>query len=338
MKNKYLRDKVKLIWELFAMATIRKLPSGKWNVQIRGKGKIFASGTFATRGRAERFAQQKGLELGLGHPPFLDAGHMYCHNELANRPSQALAANRIDRICKFKKMRNRMDRITLKDVNAFKQHRLAEVTQATCRDELLMIRRVYRWYIRELVSEGKPSIQNPCELITMPKPSKPRDRVVSRDELMMLLSAMSPQMALITELAYETAMRRSEILRLTPHDLHLEDRFLCVVDGKEGDRDVPLTKRAVELLRESLTGISDRNARIYPVAAYSVTQAVRRAREAVGLDSDVRFHQLRHSRITEVARKGLNQAQIMMVSGHRDIRSVQRYTHLNVQDVVGLID
>ena len=58
----------------------------------------------------------------------------------------------------------------------------------------------------------------------------------------------------------------------------------------------------------------------------------------MGLSNDVRFHQLRHSRITEVARMGLNQLQIMMVSGHWDIRSVQRYTHLNVRDVVKLID
>ena len=56
------------------------------------------------------------------------------------------------------------------------------------------------------------------------------------------------------------------------------------------------------------------------------------------MDEDVRFHQLRHTRISMVARKGFNQAQIMMVSGHRDIRSVQRYTHLNVRDVIGLLD
>ena len=74
------------------------------------------------------------------------------------------------------------------------------------------------------------------------------------------------------------------------------------------------------------------------MAAYSVTQAVRRAREVLGMSDDVRFHQLRHSRISEVARMGLNQAQIMIVSGHKDIRSVQRYTRLNVRDVIALID
>ena len=77
---------------------------------------------------------------------------------------------------------------------------------------------------------------------------------------------------------------------------------------------------------------------MYPITPHSVSTAVRRARRAVGLDEDVRLHQLRHTRITEVAKKGFNQAQIMMVSGHRDVRSVQRYTHLNVRDVIDLLD
>lgn len=36
--------------------------------------------------------------------------------------------------------------------------------------------------------------------------------------------------------------------------------------------------------------------------------------------------------------KGFNQIQIMVVTGHKDIRSVQRYTHLNATDVVKLLD
>jgi integrase len=231
-----------------------------------------------------------------------------------------------------------MDVITLQDVNAFKQARLSEVSRTTCRDEIMMIRRVFRWYIIEHHAKTGEMLINPCELLTMPKANKPRDRVVTRKELELLLGAMTPQMAVIVELAYETAMRRGELLKLTPRDLHLEDRFLRVVDGKEGSRDVPLTRRAVELLEGALEGLAMRDARIFPMAPYSVTQAVRRSREAVGLGRDVRFHQLRHSRITEVARMGLNQLQIMIVSGHRDIRSVQRYTHLNVRDVVNLID
>ncbi len=320
------------------MATIRKLPSGKWNVQIRHQGKIFASATFVSLARAESWATEKGRELQCDHPLFLDAGHLYCHQVLANRPSQALTTNRIDRICKHKPMQKPMNEITLQDVNAYKKTRLASVSPTTCRDELLMIRRVFRWYINERLATDGLTIQNPCALLSVPKPGKPRDRVISDKELCQLLAAMSPQMAVIVELAFETAMRRSEILRLRPKDLHLDDRYLCVLDGKEGNRDVPLTTRAVALLQGAISPLNDSECRIFDVAAYSVSQALRRARESLGMEASIKFHQLRHTRITAVARKGFNQAQIMIVSGHRDIRSVQRYTHLNVQDVVKLLD
>ncbi|TYB80989.1 tyrosine-type recombinase/integrase [Maritimibacter fusiformis] len=319
------------------MATIRKLPSGKWNVQVRSKGKLYASKTFVHRRRAEKWAKEKDAELGVGHLLFIDAGHKYCIEVLDGKPSQLLAANRVDRISRYPAMDKPMDKITLQDINAYKKYRLAEVSKATCRDELLMIRRVYRWYIREHHAETGKLLSNPSEYLTVPPPGKARERVISRRELHLLLGAMSPQMAKIVEFAFETAMRRSEILKFTPNDVFLDDRFLRVIEGKEGSRDVPLTKRAVELL-EGVAHAEGQDLPVFNAAPYSVTQALRRARIKAGLGEDVKFHQLRHSRITEVARMGLNQAQIMVVSGHRDIRSVQRYTHLNVRDVVGLID
>ena len=134
------------------MATIRKTKAGTFNVQIRRKGKLFATSTHKSRATAQRWAIKKEKELNLDHPLFIDAGHYYCHEVLAGKPSQCLAANRIDRICYHKPMCKPIDKITLQDVNAFKQSRLADVTPTTCRDELLMIRRVFKWYIREYLA------------------------------------------------------------------------------------------------------------------------------------------------------------------------------------------
>ena len=306
------------------MATIRKTKSGKWNVQIRSKGKVIASKTLASYGAAQKWSERAESRHCPRYPLFIDVGHQYCQTVLHKKPSQRLAYNRVDRISRSAFLSKAVNNIKLQDVNAFKQERLLEVSSTTCRDELLMIRRVYRWYIRELEATTGEILFNPCKLLAVPKANKTRDRVISSAELQKLMGAMTPIMAVIVEFAFETAMRRSEILKLTPNDLHLGDRYLCVVDGKEGSRDVPLTRRAVGLLEGALEHCEGRDHQLFPVAAYSVTQSVRRAREAVGLDSDVRFHQLRHTRISAVARMGFNQAQIMMVSGHRDIRSVQR--------------
>lgn len=228
--------------------------------------------------------------------------------------------------------------ITLQDVNDYKQDRLSRVSPTTCRDELVTIKRVYRWADREARSQGLPSIENPCEYLTLPRARKPRDRVIEKEELELLISALTPEMALIVELAYETAMRRGEIINLRTKHLHLDQRLLSVVNGKEGNRSVPLSRRAVALLRKAAERCRNPNHLVFPVHPMSITQAVNRARKKVGLDDDVRFHQLRHTRISLVARKGFNNAQIMAVSGHKDIRSVQRYTHLNAADVVDLLD
>lgn len=320
------------------MANIRQLSSGNWNAQVRLAGMRPRSQTFHSRKEAEDWAA--GLEgvARYKHPSFKEAGLTYAKEILGGRPSKELFELQIIRLGRRPMFRKPIHNVSAQDLIKFKNQRLSEVTTTTVRDDMVKAMRVIRWYIAEWKAMSGEEIADPCQGITLPRPRRTRDHVVTRDQLAQLLTAMSPEMAVVVELAYETAMRRSELLRLRAQDLNLAERFLRVVDGKEGSRDVPLSRRAVELLAGALACACDTDSPLFPVAAYSVTQAVRRAREKVGLSNDVRFHQLRHSRITEVARKGLNQAQIMIVSGHRDIRSVQRYTHLNVRDVVDLID
>lgn len=165
------------------MATIRKLPSGTWTVQVRSKGKLRASKTFVGRKTAEKWAEARDAEPGKGHPFFVDAGHIYCIEVLDKKPSQQLAANRVDRISRYPVMSRRMDQITLQDVSAFKKYRLADVTQATCRDELMMIRRVFRWDTQEHQAETGQILQTPSNFLTIPPAGKIRERVISREQL-----------------------------------------------------------------------------------------------------------------------------------------------------------
>jgi len=67
-------------------------------------------------------------------------------------------------------------------------------------------------------------IHNPVSDIALPKPDRSSDKVIRASELERLLEKLSPTMKLIVELAYETAMRRSEILKLTKDCIHLKDR------------------------------------------------------------------------------------------------------------------
>lgn len=337
------------------MATIRKLKSGKYNVQIRRKGIPSQSRSFTSMLEARQWArvveEQASNPSSDTAPPqslmgstatdddqdhsFRALGIRYCKSVLRGRSSFDITLARIKRIAD--QLPTDIRRISKYDLNRYRLMRLQQVMPVTCRDELQLVHRVYRWAYTELILSASEH-PSPCSEIAMPSSSKPRNRVITRHELKLILRELSPVMASITELAYETAMRRGEIVKLTPRHLNLNEQFLSVVDGKTGDRSVPLTKRAVELLRMAAEGCPHADARMYPVTPSAVSRAFCRARRRILLDDDVRFHQLRHSRISEVARKGLNQAQIMMVSGHRDVRSVQRYTHLSVHDVVALLE
>lgn len=320
------------------MATFRKLPSGRVNCQIRRKGSKLVSRSFDTREQAEAWAVLQELP---SSPPkrsdlekltFRELGHQYVVSTLRGRPAHYQTYRRVERLSE--RFKQPIASITKWDINDYKAVRLTEVGTSTCRDELLLIRRVFRWANKELLLD----FESPCEGIVLPRPSKPRNKVVTPEEMKALLAKVSPGMRPVIELAYETAMRRSEILKLTPACLHLEERLVDVIDGKTGDRTVPLTRRAVELLAEAKFECTTAHTKLFPFAPYSVSQALRRAREALGFSDDIRFHQLRHTRISMVAKRGFNQAQIMMVSGHRDSRSVQRYTHLNVRDVIDLLE
>lgn len=320
------------------MASIRQLTSGKYNVQIRISGAPNRSQSFDTKAEAQRWAEAQSPTITTAGKNDLTMDALalrYCSTQLKGKPSRHMMLGKMERVAKF--FPQPFIGITRTDVNSFRLARLTQVSGPTVREEIQLINKLYRWAEREMIF-GEQQIVSPAKNIALPPACKPRSRLVSKSELDLLISALPECMKVVVEVAYETAMRRSEIIKLTPRVLHLEDRCLAVIDGKTGDRIVPLTIRAVELLRGAQNACNSQDGRLFPVAAHSVSTAVRRARRRVGLDEDVRFHQLRHTRISIVAKKGFNQAQIMMVSGHKDSRSVQRYTHLNVTDVIPLLD
>ncbi|MDR7285703.1 integrase [Pseudomonas corrugata] len=318
------------------MANIRLLPSGNWNAQVRPQGKPAQYKTFPTQALAQAWADQLEAVTKTHQTHTLyTLGMTYCETLLKGKGSYDHAIKIVDQL--FAAFPQSIHDITPQLVNDFKLKRLQTVKPATCRIQLAFMSRFFRFAKRGLLID----IHNPVSDIALPKPDKSSDKVISAGELRQLLNKLSPTMALIVELAYETAMRRSEILKLTVNCLHLEERIADVIDGKNGTRSVPLTLRAIELLKEAQRlALADRasKGRLFTVTPHSVSQAVRISRNKAGLDSSVRLHQLRHTRITNVAKKGFNNAQIMIVSGHRDTRSVARYSHLNAKDVLHLID
>ncbi|MDA9189819.1 tyrosine-type recombinase/integrase [Alphaproteobacteria bacterium] len=48
---------------------------------------------------------------------------------------------------------------------------------------------------------------------------------------------------------------------------------------------------------------------------------------------NLRFHDLRHEAISRFFELGLSIPEVQLISGHRDVRILMRYTHLKPEDV-----
>ena len=143
------------------------------------------------------------------------------------------------------------------------------------------------------------------------------------------LSQRNIYIAPMIEFAIETGMRRSEILKLRWCDVDLENGFASLYDTKNGeDRRVPLTKTS----RNILSALQHRDGKIFPISADCVRQAWERTRQKANI-KDLRFHDLRHEAVSRLFEMGMSVAEVALISGHKDVKQLFRYTHLNPTNI-----
>ena len=132
--------------------------------------------------------------------------------------------------------------------------------------------------------------------------------------------------------AIEKGMRRGEILSLTWENVHLVKRYVLLPDAKNGDsRDGPLSPQALELLGSLPRNIRS-DQKVFPLHYEALKSAWRRACSRAGI-IDLRFHDLRHEATSRFFEKGLNVMEVAAITGHKDLRMLQRYTHLRAEDL-----
>ena len=223
--------------------------------------------------------------------------------------------------------------LTPLDIDHYLKSRLKSVQTATARKDALWLSRVYTFVIKKLHQD----VINPITLIDLPKDSKPRDRLLTDNEVRLLLDNVSDTMRPWFELAIETGMRRAELVNLEWSWVNLVQRTISLPDTitKNGcKREVPLSSKAVEVL--STLGVKT-HGRVFDVTISGVSSAFRCVRIRCGLHG-ARLHDLRHLAITRAAAKGLSTVQLSVLSGHKTLAMLARYTHVQAKDVAGLLD
>ncbi len=327
------------------MATVRKR-GGKWQVQVRKAGRPPVSRSFNHKADAEAWARQVENEIDRAPLGFdraklrtltlSDLLDRYRDEITPQKRGAAVERYRLARLLACQLAPLSLENLTAEHVARYRDHRLREVGPEAVRRELGLVRHVLNIARREW---NVPLSGNPVADVTLPNPSKARDRRLDASEWARLLEACTGRRATWLEplirLALATAMRRSELLSARWEDADLSRRTLRLRLTKNGySRTIPLSLEAVSILQSlprSNSGL------LFAVTPNAVRLAWERLTAKAGL-ADLHFHDLRHEAISRFFERGLSLAEVALISGHRDHRMLLRYTHLRPENLLAKLD
>lgn len=338
------------------MASIHKLPSGLWRAQVRRKSRNL-SRTFRLKSDADRWAvdQEARIDRGdvlskriVGDPRTLgDLIEMHLSDmaevgKVAQRSKEAVLL-RLQRdlgkvlvgsltreaFIDFGRRRAREGAgpvtvsIDLSYISTVLSHAAAIYGCAVPMDQL----RLGRAALLRLGLIGT---------------SMERDRRPTEDELSRLLAYFRYRerqlipMERVVKFAIATAMRQEEITRLMCEDFTPSGPSVLIRqrkhprDKKTNNQSIALVSDtgfdAAALIVEQAERVSPLG-RIFPYNPRSIGAAFRRACIELQI-ADLHFHDLRHEAISRLFEADWDIQQVAAVSGHRDWKMLQRYTHL----------
>ena len=160
-----------------------------------------------------------------------------------------------------------------------------------------------------------------------PKRSIGRGDCIMVNTSRLIANLSAAEMRDVVDLALETGMRRSELLKLRPEHISSPNKLVRVIDPKNGvDRNIPLTGKAFEIVCARLG-----DSMVFSLQPDYVTKSFLKACRAAAI-TGLRFHDLRHEAISRFFEEGLSVAQVASISGHSDYRMLARYVHLSPTD------
>lgn len=231
--------------------------------------------------------------------------------------------------------------------------------------EVSYVRRIYgvfRWSINQAVDKGVLTA-SPCVGITLPKPPKKTKTFIDEPYMALVGPHLKPWFRDITELAFETGLRPGEVGGLHADVCDLDSGWLDVSKVLIGRSDVirpwpkdvdsrrvPLTSKAVEIIRRNLDGrdphagcgmphiggktcrsilviVNKQGHRITPGAWWAaMDRAAKRAKIPRRCTYDAR-----RGFGTRAGHGGMDAFDLADIMGHADVRQTQEYVQSSPQ-------
>lgn len=321
------------------MASISKLPSGKFRAQVEKKGQRMSK-AFPTRSEAKAWgARQEYLVEHAGEVnsrmSFGDLLDKYGREVSALKRGSRVEIVRIERLKRDKIASVALGDLSQTDFADWRDRRLMQIKGASVRRELEQLSSA----LKKARTEWWLMSSNPLEGIYWPKSSPPRDRLATSGEIEALALSAGNDLTKATARAFhawlfsvETAMRAGEVAGLRREHLDLKRRTAHLPMTKNGTaRDVPLSSEAVRLV-EALPNLVP----VFGLTADQISSLFAKVRKRAGV-VNLTYHDSRHIAITRLASK-LHVLDLARMVGHRNISQLQTYYNATAEDMAKLLD
>jgi integrase len=319
------------------MATISNR-NNKWHVRVRRSGQPTVAKTFLIRTDAEKWARSIEIEIDRGS--YINASYAQktlfkdLIQQYLKEVTPTLRGAHEDTYRLRKMMRNPIAELNLTELTPnkianYRDERLKEVKPNTVIRELA--------YISSMINHARREwglgIINPVAQIKKPSQPQGRKRVLNDAELSRMLQGLekiNPFLKPLCEFALETAMRRGELMALLWVNVNFEKSVAFLPLTKNGEsRYVPLSTKAIEILNLLPRDIEGR---IFPLNKQTVSILFLRTARRAKVE-DIHFHDLRHMALTRLSSRFTNILELAAISGHRELKMLQRYVHIKAEDL-----
>jgi integrase len=211
---------------------------------------------------------------------------------------------------------------------------------ATCNRKLALLRHILRMAWKEGLIEKLPAVE-------LFQEDNERDRVLAEEEFSRLYDQAASHLKPILLCAWETGMRRGEILSLTWHRVNLRENLISLEsqDTKtKRRRQVPISQKLQDTLlslRQAQGKVADIHQHVFlgttgnPVK--NIREAFDNAVDRAGL-KDVHFHDLRRSFATRKVAEGWDRDYVKAITGHRTDKVFARYNKPSLDTLRAVVE
>ena len=248
----------------------------------------------------------------------------------------------------IKKIGNRIvSDITSEDIERFKTKRLKDVSAVTINIELRCLKSAFNVALRFGFLKTNPFIY-----VKQFKEIENEKMVFTTGEVERLLNVIDiPLIKNFISIGVYTGLRLGEILNLQWKDIQFSERIIKVLNKeyytiKTGKlRTIPISDKLLTILT-NMKAEKECQQDEYLFQSYNgkpfnksfITRKFKHFILEAGLPHHLHFHNIRHTFITELLKRGVSIYKVKLLAGHSNIKTTEGYAHMVVDDLRSAVE